>query len=79
MAPTPSDLILTGLESISSLSTSVGEQKPLKPVEKPASSPMPSTLSRLKSRRYEEEQDPTCAAATLRALKENLATAMSTR
>lgn len=74
-----SDLILTGLDSKSSLSTSVAELKPSKPVARPAAPPMPSTVSRLKSRLYEEEQDPTCAASTLRVLKEKVATATSTR
>lgn len=74
-----SDLILTGLDPISSPSTSVAELKPSKPVERPIAPPMPSTLGRLKSRRYEEELDPTCAAATLRILKEKVATATCTR
>lgn len=67
-----------GLDPISSPSTSVAELKPSKPVERPIAPPMPSTLGRLKSRRYEEELDPTCAAATLRILKEKVATATCT-
>lgn len=73
------DLILTGLDSKSSPSTSVAELKPSKPVARPAAPSVPSTLNRLKSRQYEEEQDPTCAAATLRVLKEKVAMATSTR
>ncbi|KAI5624773.1 UV-stimulated scaffold protein A [Silurus asotus] len=66
-----------GLDSISSPSTSVSELKPSKPAEQPAAPPMPSTFSRIKNRLNEEEQDPTCAAATLRVLKEKVATSAS--
>ncbi|XP_027010548.2 UV-stimulated scaffold protein A [Tachysurus fulvidraco] len=66
-----------GLESISSASTSVPELKPTKPVARPATPHLPSTVSRLKSRQYEEEQDPTCAAATLRVLKEKVTAVVS--
>lgn len=72
-------LILTGLDSISSPSTSVAELKASKPVARPAAPALLSTFKRLKSSRYEEEQDPTCAAATLRVLKEKMATATSAR
>ncbi|XP_060783442.1 UV-stimulated scaffold protein A isoform X2 [Neoarius graeffei] len=67
-----------GLDSKSSPSTSVAELKPSKPVARPAAPSVPSTLNQLKSRQYEEEQDPTCAAATLRVLKEKVAMATST-
>ncbi|MCJ8733852.1 hypothetical protein PDJAM_G00228580 [Pangasius djambal] len=67
-----------GLDSISSPSSSVAELKPSEPAERPAAPPMPSTLSRVKSRLREEEQDPTCAAATLRVLKEKMTMATST-
>ncbi|KAM9469996.1 UV-stimulated scaffold protein A isoform 1-T3 [Clarias gariepinus] len=66
-----------GLDSTSSSSTSVTKIKPSKSVERPAAPPISSTLSQPKSRRSDEEQDPTCAAATLRVLKEKVATASS--
>lgn len=74
-----SHLILSGLDSTSSSSTSVTKIKPSKSVERPAAPPISSTLSQPKSRRSDEEQDPTCAAATLRVLKEKVATASSAR
>lgn len=76
-SPWVSDLIRTGLDPISSPCPYVPEQKLPKQIERPVAPP--STLTRLKSRRSEEEQDPTCAAATLRVLKEKVTTATSTR
>lgn len=59
-----------GLDPLPSTSGSSTATKPLKPKVNPAvSSVKPTTPARLK-RRQDEEQDPTCAAATFRILKE---------
>ncbi|TRY81337.1 hypothetical protein DNTS_029763 [Danionella cerebrum] len=59
-----------GLDEAPSTSASMTIDKPSKPAVK-RSVPLPSSsLSRLRKRLYDEEQDPTCAAATLRVLKQ---------
>ncbi|TSL89828.1 UV-stimulated scaffold protein A [Bagarius yarrelli] len=54
------------------LDSTVPEPKPSK---RPATSPIPSTATR--PRQYNEEQDPTCAAATLRVLREKAASTIT--
>ncbi|XP_051505467.1 UV-stimulated scaffold protein A isoform X1 [Myxocyprinus asiaticus] len=66
-----------GLDEAPSTSTSVAKPKPSKPAVRPAVPPVSSSLSRLKKMR-DEEEDPTCAAATLRVLKQRLLSAPST-
>lgn len=67
-----------GLDETPSTSTSGTKAKPSRPVVKCAVPPVSSSLSRLKRRMCDEEQDPTCAAATLRVLKQKLHPAPST-
>ncbi|XP_016373019.1 UV-stimulated scaffold protein A isoform X2 [Sinocyclocheilus rhinocerous] len=67
-----------GLDETPSTSTDGATAKPSKPV---VTHPVPlvsSSLSRLKRKMHDEEQDPTCAAATLRALKQRLYSTPST-
>ncbi|KAI4887891.1 hypothetical protein NFI96_012470 [Prochilodus magdalenae] len=67
-----------GLDPLPSTSTSVAKPNPSKPVARPAAPPVPQILARLKRKQREEEEDPTCAAATIRVLKERLPSALST-
>ncbi|XP_050960369.1 UV-stimulated scaffold protein A isoform X2 [Labeo rohita] len=67
-----------GLDETPSTSTSGTKAKPLKPVVKHPVPLVSSSLSRLKRKMYDEEQDPTCAAATLRVLKQRLHSTPST-
>ncbi|XP_076878863.1 UV-stimulated scaffold protein A isoform X2 [Brachyhypopomus gauderio] len=67
-----------GLDALPSTSTSAAKSNLEKPVIRPAAPPVVSTLTRLKRELRDEEQDPTCAAATLRILKERLSSAPST-
>ncbi|XP_066505732.1 UV-stimulated scaffold protein A isoform X2 [Hoplias malabaricus] len=60
-----------GLDPLPSASTSVAKPSSSKPVVRPAP-PIPRTPARHKRKLHDEEQDPTCAAATIRALKERL-------
>uniref|UniRef100_A0A673JFW0 UV-stimulated scaffold protein A n=1 Tax=Sinocyclocheilus rhinocerous TaxID=307959 RepID=A0A673JFW0_9TELE len=62
-----------GLDETPSTSTSGAKAKPSKPVPLVSSS-----LSRLKRKMYDEEQDPTYAAATLRVLKQRIHSTPST-
>uniref|UniRef100_A0A8C2EWW6 UV-stimulated scaffold protein A n=1 Tax=Cyprinus carpio TaxID=7962 RepID=A0A8C2EWW6_CYPCA len=68
-----------GLDETPSTSTSGVKAKPSKPVVKHPVPLVSSSLSRLKRKMLDEEQDPTCAAATLRVLKQRLYSAPSTR
>ncbi|XP_030621623.1 UV-stimulated scaffold protein A [Chanos chanos] len=61
-----------GLDPLPSTSTSAVGPNPVKPVVKPPTLPSAPTVSRLKRRMLDEEQDPTCAAATLRVLKQRM-------
>lgn len=70
-------LSLIGLDETPSTSTSGAKAKPSKPVVKHPVPLVSSSLSRLKRRMW--EQDPTCAAATLRVLKQRLYSTPSTR
>lgn len=72
-------LSFLGLDETPSTSTSGTKAKPLKPVVKHPVPLVSSSLSRLKRKMYDEEQDPTCAAATLRVLKQRLHSTPSTR
>uniref|UniRef100_A0A8C1TB48 UV-stimulated scaffold protein A n=1 Tax=Cyprinus carpio TaxID=7962 RepID=A0A8C1TB48_CYPCA len=67
-----------GLDETPSTSTSGVKAKPSKPVVKHPVPLVSSSLSRLKRKMLDEEQDPTCAAATLRVLKQRLYSAPST-
>ncbi|XP_056099045.1 UV-stimulated scaffold protein A [Rhinichthys klamathensis goyatoka] len=67
-----------GLDETPSTSASEVKAKPAKP---PVRRPVPlvsASLSRLQRKRSDEEQDPTCAAATLRVLRQRLGPAPST-
>uniref|UniRef100_A0A672LPZ9 UV-stimulated scaffold protein A n=1 Tax=Sinocyclocheilus grahami TaxID=75366 RepID=A0A672LPZ9_SINGR len=67
-----------GLDETPSTSTDGAKAKPSKPVVKHPVPLVSSSLSRLKRKMHDEEQDPTCAAATLRALKQRLYSTPST-
>ncbi|KAF4105248.1 UV-stimulated scaffold protein A isoform X1 [Onychostoma macrolepis] len=67
-----------GLDETPSTSTSGAKAKPSKPVVKHPVPLVSSSLSRLKRKMYDEEQDPTCAAATLRVLKQRIHSTPST-
>lgn len=67
-----------GLDETPSTSTSGTHAKPSRPAVKCPVPPVSSSLSRLKRRMCDEEQDPTCAAATMRVLKQRLHPAPST-
>ncbi|XP_051715894.1 UV-stimulated scaffold protein A [Ctenopharyngodon idella] len=67
-----------GLDETPSTSTSEVKAKPSKPVVKRPVPLVSSSLSRLKRKMIDEEQDPTCAAATLRVLRQRLDSAPST-
>ncbi|XP_067240998.1 UV-stimulated scaffold protein A [Chanodichthys erythropterus] len=67
-----------GLNETPSTSTSEVKAKPSKPVVKRPVPLVSSSLSRLKRKMSDEEQDPTCAAATLRVLRQRLDAAPST-
>ncbi|XP_072519481.1 UV-stimulated scaffold protein A [Salminus brasiliensis] len=67
-----------GLDPLPSTSSSVAKPKPSKPAARPRAPPMPWALSRLEKKQRDEETDPTCAAATIRVLKERLPSAPST-
>ncbi|XP_059378105.1 UV-stimulated scaffold protein A [Carassius carassius] len=67
-----------GLDETPSTSTSGAKAKPSKPVVKHPVPRVSSSLSLLKRKMHDEEQDPTCAAATLRVLKQRLCSTPST-
>ncbi|XP_065105289.2 UV-stimulated scaffold protein A [Paramisgurnus dabryanus] len=67
-----------GLDEVPSTSTSVAKPKSSQPVVKRPAPAESFNLSRLKRRMRDEEEDPTCAAATLRMLKQRLHVAPST-
>ncbi|XP_026864451.2 UV-stimulated scaffold protein A isoform X1 [Electrophorus electricus] len=67
-----------GLDPLPSTSTSVAKSNPSEPLVRAVAPPVASTLTRLKKKLRDEEQDPTSAAATLRILKERLSSAPST-
>ncbi|KAL7863747.1 hypothetical protein SRHO_G00127310 [Serrasalmus rhombeus] len=67
-----------GLDPLPSTSTSVAKPITSKLVVRPAAPPMPRTLVRLERKQRDEEEDPTCAAATIRVLKERLPSEPST-
>uniref|UniRef100_A0A672TFP4 UV-stimulated scaffold protein A n=1 Tax=Sinocyclocheilus grahami TaxID=75366 RepID=A0A672TFP4_SINGR len=71
-------LYLIGLDETPSTSTSGAIAKPSKPVVKHPVPLVSSSLSRLKRKMYDEEQDPTRAAATLRVLKHRIHSTPST-
>ncbi|XP_016330051.1 UV-stimulated scaffold protein A [Sinocyclocheilus anshuiensis] len=67
-----------GLDETPSTSTDGAKAKPSKPVVKHPVPLVSSSLSRLKRKMHDEEQDPTCVAATLRVLKQRLYSTPST-
>ncbi|XP_016087953.1 UV-stimulated scaffold protein A-like [Sinocyclocheilus grahami] len=69
---------LPRLDETPSTSTSGAIAKPSKPVVKHPVPLVSSSLSRLKRKMYDEEQDPTRAAATLRVLKHRIHSTPST-
>ncbi|XP_067312894.1 UV-stimulated scaffold protein A [Pseudorasbora parva] len=61
-----------GLDETPSTSASEAKAKPVKPVSKRPVPQVSSSLSRLQRKIRDEEQDPTCAAATLHVLRKRL-------
>uniref|UniRef100_A0A8B9KVN9 UV-stimulated scaffold protein A n=1 Tax=Astyanax mexicanus TaxID=7994 RepID=A0A8B9KVN9_ASTMX len=71
-----SDVYSSGLDPLPSTSSSVAKPETLKPAVK-AGAP-PRSLARLQRKLRDEEMDPTCAAATVRVLKNRLPSVPST-
>ncbi|XP_043112973.1 UV-stimulated scaffold protein A isoform X2 [Puntigrus tetrazona] len=67
-----------GLDETPSMSTSGVKTKPSKPAVKRPVPLVSSSLARLKRKLCDEDQDPTCAAATLRVLKQRIQATPST-
>lgn len=65
-----------GLDPLPSTSSSVAKPETSKPAVKPGAPPR--SLARLERKLRDEEMDPTCAAATVRVLKNRLPSAPST-